>query len=98
LLDNLNSTSSPQSQIAKKQSAGLDDGPIKQYLPYLNLGLGIVLVGLGMVVSRKDEGLWWRFGWLPLAVSSVVLLAKWVMGSVDPEGELGRLRYGFKGA
>ena len=50
-----------------------------------------------MVVSRKIE-LWWGFGWLPAGVYAVVLLAKWMMGSVDPEGELGGLRYGFKGA
>lgn len=53
---------------------------------------------LGMVVSRKTEELWWGFGWLPAGVYAVVLLAKWVMGSVDPEGALGGLRYGFKGA
>ncbi len=52
---------------------------------------------LGMVVSRKIE-LWWGFGWLPAGVYGVVLLAQWVMGSVNPECELGGLRYGFKGA
>lgn len=56
-----------------------------------------MLVLLGMVVGRKTE-LWWGFGWLPAGVYTVVLLAKWLMGSVDPEGELGGLRYGFKGA
>ena len=33
-----------------------------------------------------------------MGVYGVVLLAKWMMGSVDPEGELEGLRYGFKGA
>ena len=77
-----------------------DDGPIAQYLPYLNLGLCIVLGLLGMVASGSSKGdsLWWGFGWLPAGVYVVVLLAKYVMGSVDPEGELGGLRYGFKGA
>jgi hypothetical protein len=77
-----------------------DDGPIAQYLPYLNLGLCAVLGLLGVVVSGglKGEVLWWGFGWLPAGVYAVVLFAKYVMGSVDPEGELGRLRYGFKGA
>jgi hypothetical protein len=51
-----------------------------------------------MVVSRKVERLWWGFGWLPAGVYGVVLLAKWVMGSVDPVSELGGLRYEFKGA
>ncbi|KAN0112984.1 hypothetical protein V8E51_005935 [Hyaloscypha variabilis] len=98
-LDALNSPPS-KDKLARRQfsqNLGLDEGPIKQYLPYLNLGLGGVLVLLGMVVSRKIE-LWWGFGWLPAGVYAVVLLAKWMMGSVDPEGELGGLRYGFKGA
>jgi ABC-type dipeptide/oligopeptide/nickel transport system permease component len=98
-LDALNSPPS-KDKLARRQlsqNLGLDKGPIKQYLPYLNLGLGGVLVLLGMVVSRKIE-LWWGFGWLPAGVYAVVLLAKWMMGSVDPEGELGGLRYGFKGA
>lgn len=72
-------------------------GPIEKYLPYLNLALCTVLVGLGSVVGRKHD-VWWGFGWLPAVVQVVVLLAKWIMGGVDPEGELSRLRYGFKGA
>jgi hypothetical protein len=98
-IDALN-TSSPKDKPASRQfsqNLGLDDGPIKQYLPYLNLGLCVVLVLLGMVVSKKID-MWWGFGWLPAGVYAVVLLAKWMMGSVDPEGELGGLRYGFKGA
>lgn len=55
-----------------------------------------------MVVGRKLEGkndeLWWGFGWLPAGVYTVALVGKWVMGSVDPEAELGGLRYGYKGA
>lgn len=100
-LDSLNTPSSAKEQGSRRQisqNLGLDEGPIRQYLPYLNLGLCGVLVLLGMVASRKAEELWWGFGWLPAGVYAVVLLAKWVMGSVDPEGELGGLRYGFKGA
>jgi hypothetical protein len=98
-LDALNASSSKYKPIPRQfsQNFALDEGPIKQYLPYLNLGLCGVLVLLGMVVGRKIE-LWWGFGWLPAGVYAVVLLAKWMMGSVDPEGELGGLRYGFKGA
>jgi hypothetical protein len=73
------------------------DGPIAQYLPLLNVGLCIVLGLLGMVFRGREE-VWWSFGWLPAGVHAVVLLAKVVMGSVDPEAELVGLRYGFKGA
>lgn len=97
-LDALNNSPSKDKPIPRQFSRNLShEGPIKQYLPYLNLGLCCVLVLLGMVVGRKTE-LWWGFGWLPAGVYTVVLLAKWLMGSVDPEGELGGLRYGFKGA
>lgn len=56
-----------------------------------------MLAFLGMVF-RGREDVWWGFGWLPLGVCGTVLLAKVVMGSVDPEAELGGLRYEFKGA
>jgi hypothetical protein len=96
VLDSLN-TPSKLSSRGQVQHVS-HDGPIKQYLPLLNMGLSGILVLLGMVVSRRDSGLWWGFGWLPAGVYAVVILAKWVMGSVDPEGELGELKYGFKGA
>lgn len=100
-LDALNTRSSIKDQPSRRpfsQSFSVNEGPIRQYLPYLNLGLSGVLILLGMVVNRKTEELWWGFGWLPAGVYAVVLLAKWVMGSVDPERELGGLRYRFKGA
>lgn len=56
-----------------------------------------VLSILGEVVGRKVN-VWTGFAWLPGLVYGVVVLAKWVMGSVDPEGELSGLRYEFKGA
>jgi hypothetical protein len=98
-LDALNTTSSKDKPARRQfaQNLGLNEGPVMEYLPYLNLGLCGILVLLGMVVGRKRE-LWWGFGWLPAGAYGVVLLAKWMMGSVDPEGELGGLRYGFKGA
>lgn len=44
-----------------------------------------------------------QFGWLglgnlPAIVYAVVLLAKVLMASVDPESDLGALKYGYKGA
>jgi hypothetical protein len=54
-----------------------------------------VLVGLG-ILAKEDE--WWVLRVLPTGVYTVVLLGKWVMGGVDPERELGGLRYEFKGA
>jgi hypothetical protein len=98
------SSSSNSSAAAAKKSSlprtieyNLDDGPIAKLLPPLNLGLCVVLVGLGAVVERRHE-VWWGFGWLPGLIWGVVLLAKWIMGGVDPEGELDGLRYRYKGA
>ncbi|KIN05545.1 hypothetical protein OIDMADRAFT_38068 [Oidiodendron maius Zn] len=75
----------------------VDHGPVRKYLPYLNLALSAVLALLGLVF-RGREFVWWGFAWLPGFVYGVVLLAKVVMGSVNPEMELGSLRYEFKGA
>ena len=72
-------------------------GPIETYLPYLNIMLSMILGLLGMVARGKEE-LWMGFAWLPGVVYAAVLGGKWVMGSVNPEVELGGLRYGFKGA
>lgn len=68
------------------------------YLPYLNLGLSAVLILLGWVIGRKGIHVWAGFTWLPALNYGVLLLAKVVMGSVDPERELGALKYEFKGA
>lgn len=69
------------------------------YLPYLNCVLSGVLVVLGLVLGRGDGSFAWiGMGNLPAIVYGVVLVAKVVMGSVDPERELGGLKYGFKGA
>lgn len=72
-------------------------GPIEEFLPLLNLVLCTVLVIAGRVL-RARVGMWNGFGWLPGFVYMIALVAKAVMGSVDPERELGELRYGFKGA
>ncbi len=99
LLDKMNIPSTPQSLSARKRAMlQANDGPVKTYLPFLNLGLCVVLVGLGSVSSRKGTKLWWGFEWLPAAVYTVAMVGKWVMGSVDPEEEMGTLRYELKGA
>lgn len=76
---------------------GTDYGPVMTYLPYLNIVLSVLLALLGLV-SRGKEAVWFGFAWLPGSVYGVSLLAKVVMGSVNPEAELSALRYEFKGA
>lgn len=73
--------------------------PLEMYLPYLNLGLGVVLILMAWAVGRVDgKAVWTGMGYLPLLIYGVVLTAKMVMGSVDPEKELTALRYEYKGA
>lgn len=77
--------------------------PLEAWLPYLNLGLCAVLVAMGLVAGARGRG---AEGWagilglgnLPALVYGVVLAAKMVMASVDPERELAGLRYQYKGA
>jgi hypothetical protein len=75
--------------------------PLERWLPYLNVGLCVVLVGLGQVTGGSDKasgtGLI-GLGTLPALVYGVVLIAKMLMASVDPERELTALRYEYKGA
>lgn len=72
--------------------------PLEQWLPYLNLGLCGVLFVIGVLKSAKNGGGSLVLDLLPGVVYAVVLAAKMVMGEVDPEGELGGLRYEYKGA
>ncbi|KAI0124538.1 hypothetical protein F4776DRAFT_208056 [Hypoxylon sp. NC0597] len=75
--------------------------PLEKYLPYLNLGICAVLVMAGFLSkSAASQGHWGHVGLsnLPAIVYGVVLVAKMVMGSVDPERDLGALRYEYKGA
>lgn len=75
--------------------------PLEKYLPYLNLGICAVLVMAGFLSkSSASQGHWGHVGLsnLPAIVYGVVLVAKMVMGSVDPERDLGALRYEYKGA
>ncbi|KAL7926494.1 hypothetical protein ACQKWADRAFT_280484 [Trichoderma austrokoningii] len=74
--------------------------PLEKILPYLNLGLASLLILMGLVRGDERGG---GFGWvsmgnIPALVYSVVLTAKVVMAGVDPERDLGSLRYGYKGA
>ncbi|KAI0013290.1 hypothetical protein F4779DRAFT_445020 [Xylariaceae sp. FL0662B] len=74
--------------------------PLEQYLPYVNIALCALLVLTGLVSKSAAAERWGHVGLsnLPAIVYGVVLVAKIVMGSVDPERELGTLRYGYKGA
>ncbi|KAF9870132.1 hypothetical protein CkaCkLH20_12366 [Colletotrichum karsti] len=74
--------------------------PLEQYLPYLNLGLCAMLVLTGMVTKPGDRGTFGHVGLgnLPAIVYVVIIIAKVVMGSVDPEKELAALKYDYKGA
>jgi hypothetical protein len=74
--------------------------PLERTLPYLNLGLVVLLVLMGLVRGDERGG---GFGWVsmgnvPGLVYSVAITAKIVMAGVDPEKELTGLKYGYKGA
>lgn len=73
--------------------------PLETYLPYLNLGLIAALILMGMVTKSNVASFGWiGMGNLPAIVYIVVLVAKMVMASVDPEAELSTLKYEYKGA
>ncbi|KAF7552973.1 hypothetical protein G7046_g7243 [Stylonectria norvegica] len=93
-------TRTPSEQsLTEEETFAERKSPLEQYLPYLNFGLGVVLVLMGIVVGRDgNRDVWVGMGSLPLLVYSVVLLAKVVMASVDPEKELSALKYDYKGA
>lgn len=88
-------------RFALKQQQG---SPLELYLPYLNMGLCAILVFTGFMnksgAAAAAAGQWGHVGLgnLPAIVYAVVLVAKMVMGGVDPERELSGLRYGYKGA
>ncbi|OAA41334.1 hypothetical protein NOR_05412 [Metarhizium rileyi] len=82
-----------------KRGVAPDKSPLELYLPYLNCVLVGVLMLMGLVVGRGNDGFSWAaMGNLPAVVYAVVLLTKVIMGGVDPERELLGLKYGFKGA
>ena len=76
--------------------------PLDQHLPHLNIGLCAVLLlsiflprGAATAASNTPYQL---LGSLPAAVYGVVLISKVTMAGVDPERELNKLRYEYKGA
>jgi len=80
--------------------------PLEWYLPYLNLLLVVLTLVMGLLaeerVKRVSGGgggmiiVW--LGALPGVVFAVVIGAKVMMAGVNPERELNRLKYGYKGA
>ncbi|KAI5458107.1 hypothetical protein BGZ63DRAFT_407412 [Mariannaea sp. PMI_226] len=73
--------------------------PLEIYLPYLNLGLGLMLILMTWAVDHSGKArVWTGMGYLPLVVYVVVLVSKMVMNGVDPEKELSSLKYDYKGA
>ncbi|OWT43633.1 hypothetical protein VFPPC_18164 [Pochonia chlamydosporia 170] len=82
-----------------RRGLGAEKAPLEMYLPYLNCLLVMVLAVMGLVVEGEEGSFAWiGVGNLPGIVYGVVLAAKVVMGGVDPERELGGLKYGYKGA
>jgi hypothetical protein len=87
------------SSFSVARQAGFHRTPLETWLPYLNLGLCGVLFVIGILRSAKNGKSQSLVGdLLPGVVYAVVLAAKMVMGGVDPESELGGLRYEYKGA
>lgn len=83
--------------------------PLEKHLPYLNIGLCVILILSGVLANRvgsaedgeshhRHQFGWLGLGNLPGIVYGVVIIAKMVMASVDPERELQKLRYEYKGA
>ncbi|KAI1130327.1 hypothetical protein F5Y10DRAFT_235873 [Nemania abortiva] len=82
--------------------AQLHRSPLEQYLPFLNIALCALLVVAGLLSSQRSAAAqhWGHVGLanLPALIYVVVLVAKMLMGSIDPERELSALRYEYKGA
>ena len=78
--------------------------PLESYLPYLNAALCSVLIltefagGSGVRSSSSSSSAAQQHWGHVAVVYAVVLAAKAVMGGVDPERDLGALRYEYKGA
>lgn len=78
-------------------------GPLEQHLPVLNFGLCVMLIlSLFLPGGRSAAALtsvnYLVLGSLPAIVYGVVLISKVTMAGVDPERDLNRLRYEYKGA
>ncbi|KAG5934450.1 hypothetical protein E4U59_006227 [Claviceps monticola] len=96
--------STMKSQARRLQRGfGCERSPLETYLPYLNGGLVVVLALMGLMGLVTGRGTGGGFAWigrvnLPGIVYAVVLVAKVVMGGVDPERELSPLKYEYRGA
>jgi hypothetical protein len=97
----------PRGQARRRRassfSLSLHRSPLEMWLPYLNLGLGVLVLLMRLLSFKaQDEMDGWLgrmgLGNLPLVVYLVILVAKVVMASVDPERELEVLKYDHKGA
>ncbi|KAI6250173.1 hypothetical protein HI914_01366 [Erysiphe necator] len=94
------SQSSIQKPITKHYVPNLlpSEGPIKQILPYLNVGLCISSAILGTLVEKKVGGLEYGLCFIPIINYGAVLITACLMGSINPEQELNTLKYKYKGA
>ncbi|KAK3304258.1 uncharacterized protein B0T15DRAFT_494732 [Chaetomium strumarium] len=79
--------------------------PLQQHLPWLNVGLAALVLLTGLLERVRLGGEAANAGVSPLllgalpgVVYAVVVGAKVMMAEVDPERELGKLKYGYKGA
>ena len=80
----------------------LQPSPLEAWLPYLNVGLCLLVLLTGLVTGGGSQvgnsvGRVYLAA-LPGVIYAATVVAKVVMAGVDPEGELGALRYGYKGA
>lgn len=82
----------------------LQRSPLEVWLPCLNVGLCVLVLltglvtggGTGVVVNDNGVGKVYLAA-LPGVIYAATVVAKCVMAGVDPEGELGGLRYRYKG-
>ncbi|KAI0200640.1 hypothetical protein F4808DRAFT_158247 [Astrocystis sublimbata] len=91
-------------------AAGRHHSPLQQYLPLLNVSICGLLLFAGFLSSSSSssssppspsQGRDWggvAQAGLPALIYVVVLVAKMLMGSIDPERDLGKLKYQLKGA
>ncbi|KAH6640747.1 hypothetical protein F5144DRAFT_109514 [Chaetomium tenue] len=93
----------------RKQRGGLlgsgagDKSPLETYVPWLNVGLAVLALLTGMLqrVKMGPQAAGVNpllLGALPGVVFAVIVGAKVAMAGIDPERELSRYKYGYKGA
>ncbi|EGO56658.1 hypothetical protein NEUTE1DRAFT_84070 [Neurospora tetrasperma FGSC 2508] len=108
IVDSLASSSSSATTKKKNKrlpnqygASVLTPSPLETWLPYLNVGLCVLVLLTGLVTGGAQGvnavGKVYLAA-LPGVIYAATVAAKVVMAGVDPEGELGGLRYGYKGA